>query len=277
MKLFNVSKYIIFLSVLLIIDCSLGGYIGFWREKFWNSVSTRDFYLFSIYIAQFSFIALCSCFTAGYIGYLQNIIGLYWRTKLTNKALALQNHITIEGGAQRVQEDCLNYPLLCISLIVGLFKALIMICVFAYILLHQLGWVYLIIPIIYTLMGTLLAGKIAFPLIKLNYLNQVVEAKFRQFLTIKNYVDVHGNNRSLFKTTKFLSYFQSFYNQITVIIPYVILSFLYFKNKITFGVFMQSSSSMIEIISNMSYTINSFNDINRFISCRKRLKELKII
>jgi ABC-type uncharacterized transport system fused permease/ATPase subunit len=88
---------------------------------------------------------------------------------------------------------------------------------------------------------------------------------------------VHSNNYKLFVKTKYLQYFQSFYNQITVIIPHLILIGLYFTGRITFGIFMQVASSMAEIINNLSFILNSFSEINRFLSCRRRLKELQII
>jgi ABC-type uncharacterized transport system fused permease/ATPase subunit len=40
---------------------------------------------------------------------------------------------------------------------------------------------------------------------------------------------------------------------------------------------MQVASSMAEIINNLSFILNSFSEINRFLSCRRRLKELQII
>ncbi len=277
MKILRPYKLFITLTLLILIDCALGGYIAVWRESYWQSLVDKKFYLWLWYIGQFSIIALLSCFVAGFSGYITNIIGLYYRTKFTQVALLSKTHSIIEGGSQRVQEDCMNYPALMIQIITGLFRSTIMIVVFSTIILHQLPTQYFIIPIIYTLIGTYLASKIAKPLINLNYLNQVVEAKFRQLLTFTDYIKVHKNNRRLFKRTKYLQYFQSFYNQITVIIPHLMLLFVYFSGKITFGVFMQVASSMNELISNMSYFINSFDVINRFLSCRKRLKEIGVI
>lgn len=286
MRILNTNKCFVILTILLLLDCVLAAYIGWWRDPFWNAVAHRDVYTFIRYIAYFSIVALTDCFITGYSSYISNIISLNIRTKLTKKAFKLENHYEIEGGAQRIQEDCFKYPALLIQLISGLLRSILMIVVFSVIVITQVGSFYLIVPILYSIIGTGLAGKIAYPLIKLNYINQACEAKFRHVLQErvrfsenrkKPYIEVHRNNFNLFLYTKYLNYFQSFYNQVTVVIPYIALSFLYFTGKIVFGVLMQAASAMTEIINNMSYIINSFSDINKFLSCRKRLREIGII
>lgn len=276
MKLLQFKKYYILIFILVLCDCACGGFIGIWREFFWESVSKKEVLEFFILIGEFSIAALISCFVTGYQSYLISILSLAYRTKLTRKALQLKLSDT-EGYAQRIQEDCLSYPSLMLTLSTGVVKSLSMIIVYTVILVNQLPLFYLLFPLVYTILGTGIAAYIAKPLISLNYINQVVEAKFRQSLTKLNYKNTHRNNYNLFRTTKFLAYFQSFYNQITIIVPYLGLSFIYFSGKITFGVFMQVSSSMIEIINNLSFLINSFNDLNKLLSCRKRLLEVKII
>lgn len=277
MKIFNLKKMYFLLGLLLLIDCSIGGYVGVWREWYWSSLEKRELYKWLWYVSQFIGLALLSCLVSGYSQYVLNITSLRLRTVLSKKALALGTYKDIEGGAQRVQEDCLNYPLLLLTLILGLSRSIIMLGVFTTIVVVQIGYWWLLLPIIYSLIGTVLAGKIAFPLINLNYLNQVVEAKFRASLTKLNYIDVHTNNYNLFRYSKYLQYFQSFYNQVTIIVPHLMLVSLYFTGRITFGIFMQVVSSIAELINSLSYLLNSFSDINRFLSCRKRLLEIGVI
>lgn len=277
MKILNINKCFILLIILLIADCALGAFIGVWRDWYWQSLSDKHFNLWILYIAEFSGVALVSCFVSSYSQYVTSVAALGMRTKLTRKALQLNHHKGVEGGNQRIQEDCMSYPTLLVNLTVGVLRSLIMIVVFVVIILQHLSVAYLLIPVLYSVVGTLIAGKIAMPLISLNYINQVFEAKFRQSLTKINYRDVHGNNFKMFKKTKHLAYFQVFYNQITIIIPHLALSGLYFSGRITFGIFMQVAASFAEIINSMSYLINSFGDINRLLSCRRRLKEISLI
>ena len=276
MKIFNLNKYIFILVFLVLLDCGIGTYIAWWREGYWSSLSNKEFYLWGKYILEFIAAALLSCGVSGYSQYLISVISLYWRTKLTQKALKL-DYSRVEGHQQRIQEDCGRYPSILLSLIVALIRSVIMIVAFSYIILQHLSWYYLLIPLGYALIGTLLAGKIAFPLINLNYLNQVVEARFRQSLSHLNYLLAHRNNHQLFKKTKHLQYFQSFFNQITVIFPHLCLASLYFSGKIVFGVFMQVAAAMAEITNSLSVILLSFSDINNLISCHRRLRELRSI
>lgn len=286
MILFKNKLYISCLIILLVADCIVGAWIAEWRSAYWQSLIDKQFQLWMFYIGQFIIAALISCGISGWSQYLGNIIGLHYRTKLTRKALKLNNFNAIEGGAQRIQEDCLMYPQLFLRLATEGIKAFVMIFVFATIILIQLPFWYAIIGFVYAIIGTLLATKIAKPLINLNYLNQVFEARFRSLLQKlsdkiqkykTSYVDVHQNNIKMFRRLKVLQYFQSFYNQITIIIPHLLLLFVYFSGKITFGVFMQLASSFAELINNLSFFINSFDMINKWLSCKRRLKELNII
>lgn len=277
MKLPNIKRAIILIVVLALIECGLVGFIGVWRDWFWSAVNDRNLHLFIRYLMEFSVAAMLACFVSGYGDYLVNCSALIMRTNLTKKALKLQDRHLTEGFGQRVQEDCLSYPTGLIFLIRDGMRNVLTLIIFTVIIWKQLGPLYLLFPLGYALIGTVISAWIAKPLILLNYMNQVFEAKFRQTLTKLHYVATHRNNHKLFKATKFLAYFQSFYSQITVIIPLIMLSGLYFYGKITFGVLMQCASSMGALIESLSYFITSFNNINKFLSCRKRLKELGII
>jgi vitamin B12/bleomycin/antimicrobial peptide transport system ATP-binding/permease protein len=273
------------LIFLLLVDCALGAGIMLWRDPFWQAMSNKDYETFKLYIGYFTVIALLSCYVYGKTQYLIGKISLDIRKSLTNKALDVQTYNNVEGGTQRVQEDCGVYPTLCLSIAANMFRSIVMIISFTTIILFTLPAQYLIIPLIYVLIGTTVAHKIASPLITLNFINQMKEAAFRHLLStsseiaehLKLFHEVYYNNDALLIQTKKLNYFQVFYNQIVVIIPYIILANLYFGLYISFGVLMQISSGMIELINQSSYIINSYSDINKLIASRRRLKECKII
>lgn len=276
MKLPNIRRCISLLAVLSLIECGLIAFIGIWREWFWAAVQSRDLHNFIVYLSYFGLAALTICFISGFSQYLANYSALIVRRKLTKKALKLKDSV-IDTVSQRIQEDCMSYPTLAINLLLGFGKQFVILLAYVGIVCHQLGWIYLLIPTCYALVGTFFAGWLAKPLIYLNYANQALEAKFRQTLLKTSYAKLSRNNINLITATKKLSYFQSFYNQITVIVPYILLFPVYFSNMIVFGVFMQCASSIAIIIECLSYFTNNFNDINKWLSCRKRLKELKVI
>lgn len=279
--------YIAAITLLVLAECGLVGFIGVWREWYWAAIAARDFAPFFQLVIQFTIAALGACFVSGMTAYVINYFALQIRTSLTSKALEIEGRFQTEGFEQRIQEDCFKYPLLGITLLSNILKNIIMLGTFAVIIVMQVGVWYLLLPAGYVIIGTFIAYYLAHPLIRLNYLNQVLEAKFRMVLRTFDdkflralpgtYVTLFANNHHIFKTTKKLNYFQSFYNQITVIVPHLLLCGIYFSGKITFGVFMQIAASMAHIIDAMSYLINAFTDINNFLACKKRLRELGVI
>lgn len=264
------------LLVLLLLEAAGGLSIMTWREYFWESVSKLDYNKFVYYIIIFTAIALILCVVSALINYWTAILGLRERKHLTKVAIT-KDYNNIEGGAQRVQEDCYRYPVIRNFLVVGLIQTLLSMCVAIYIVLSQLAWYYVLIPIAYSAIMSLIGAKIAHPLIGLNYLKQKTEAAFRFNVCRENFKEANSTQYKVAKARKKLSYFQGFYNQITVIIPFIVLAPDYFGHIIAFGALMQLSSALAELINSASYFINSFADINDWLSCRKRLKELEIL
>lgn len=288
----SIPIHLFFLVLLVLLECAGVGYLGIWREGFWQAVEQKQATVFIYKLAEFTGIALMLCIISGYSTYLINKTSMLMRTQLTIKSLSC-DYQTIEGGTQRVQEDCFNYPWYGLTLLVGLLRSCLNLGIFAVIIVIQLNVIYLVIPVIYTLIGTGIAYVLAKPLIKLNYLHQCVEAKFRQILyAIKpithyppmshkrikgGYGECYTNYMKLAVTTKKLQYFQSFYNQITVVVPYIIIAPLYFSSQILFGTFMQIASAVSHMIDSMSYIINSYDIMNNWLSCRRRLQELGVL
>lgn len=278
---FNLSM----LVILSLLEIVLSGYIGIWRESFWQAVSQYNLHIFIIKVVEFTLAALTICFVSSYGSYLISIISLHYRKQLTFKSLHLP-YEKIEGGEQRIQEDCNNYPFYLLSLSVGIIKNIVLLIVYMSIIWYQIGSLYIFYPAIFVITCTIIAYKIAKPLIGLNYQNQCVEAEFRRnLLTFKGkvtiitskFAEVCQNNLNVFKATKNLNYFQNFYNQIVIIASYLIIAPLYFKHLILFGVFMQIGNLIGALIDMLSYILNQFSVINSLLSCKKRLKELKII
>ncbi len=262
--------------LLLLLDASGSLYIGLWRESFWSSISNKNLNLFIYYLVIFTIVVIILCIVNGLLGYLSTRYSILWRSELTNKALT-SNFKSIEGGEQRVQEDCLAYPTLSCSLTIGLLQCLLAIGTGLYVILRVLTFKFILLSIGYSALSTLIAMKIARPLIKLNYDNQVAEAAFRKTVKIDRYLICSYVNLQIANKIKHLNYFQSFYNQITVVIPFVLLAPMYFSGALGFGLLMQQTSSIRDLITNSSYILNVFDSINKWLSCRKRLKELKIL
>lgn len=280
------KKFIFWLVVLGALEIGLALFLTFWREAFWNSVQLKQQISFINQLGIFTITALVICLVSGMSGYLVSLVAIKWREKLNTRALNVESikdlqrkfhQRKIENYSQRVQSDCQEYPDLVLNLAFGTLKAIIYILVFSISLLLSFHWWFLLLLLGYSVIGTVLTHYIAKPLVRLNYDNQRAEATYRNDLSTTNFGDCIRLMLGLAKKQKHLTYFQQFYGQIGVLIPILIIAPQYFTTAMTLGVLMRFTSLSSTILDNLSYGINSFAQINRLLSCRRRLKEINII
>lgn len=268
------KKFIVYIILLAILEISLALYLTFWRELFWNFVEHKDFHGFCIQIGVFTGVALLFCFVSAYAGYFTTLCAIKWREKLNNKAYQIISDA--ENVNQRVQEDCRDYPDLMLNVLFGFGKAVAYVLVFSVSLAINFNLVYLGIIVAYATIATVVAQRIAKPLLSLNYATQQAEASYRNNLSGINFQNCIQIMLGMALKTKRLAYFQTFYGQLAVILPIVIVAPAYFGSALTLGALMQATGTMGTITDNLSFGITSFNQINRLSSCKRRLKEIGV-
>lgn len=270
-------KYTIVLSILLITEISLAIYLSIWREYFWNIVVEKNVTQFIHLILIFTGVSLALCFVTGLTTYLINISSISYREILNLKVRTKwirRDKDKIENFAQRQQADCMDYSNLLFIIFYGLIKSIIYIVTFSIVLGNLYGYSYLILLYTYGLLGSYIAKKIAYPLISLNYQTQKLEASYRDNLTKANFLSCISVQFLIAKKQKYLSYFQSFYGQMAVLVPFFIIAPSYLEGAMTVGLLMRFNGTAATILENISYGVNQFSDINKLLSCRKRLKEI---
>lgn len=184
----------------------------------------------------------------------------------------------IENLRQRHQDDCLIYPDLMLNIGYGFVKAIFYIIVFSVSLIMFFSYLYLLVLVMYTIVGTLVTHYIAKPLIHMNYEQQRAEASYRADLSISNFGDCIRIMLGLAKKQKHLTYWQQFYGQVGVVVPLILIAPVYFTTPaFSIGLLMRFNSVSSTILDNTSFGITSFGQINRLLSCRKRLVEAGII
>lgn len=270
------KKYIIIIASLALIEIGLALYLTFWRELFWNYVEAKDFHGFLVQIGVFTVVALIFCFVTAYAGYFSTLCGIKYREILDSRCQNVLNS-RIENVNQRIQEDCKEYPKLLLNVYFGLGKAIVYVLVFSISLALNFSFVYLIAIVSYAIVSTIVARKIAMPLFGLNYKMQVVEATYRNNLSDLNLKNCLTVMFDMAIKTKRLAYFQTFYGQLAVVLPIMIVAPAYFHGAMTLGGLMQATGTMGTVSDNMSFGIYMFNDINKLMSCKIRLKEMGVI
>lgn len=209
---------------------------------------------------------------------------------------------------QRIQEDIGSLVEYSLSLTIGLVSSLVTIVAFIYVLwilsgtltiplgrfgeLHIHG--YLVwVGMIYATLGTFLTFKIGRPLISLNYEQQKREADFR-FAAID--VRSHAEHVALYRgeqdqknilrrifggvlenwyaiilRQKKLLWFTAGYNQVSVIVPLVVVLPNYFNKVFKLGGLMQALKAFGEIQDALSFLVNSFSTIAEWRAVVRRL------
>ncbi len=204
----------------------------------------------------------------------------------------------IEGGSQRIQEDLMIFGKTLQGLFTGFFSAILVLFAFLPILwtLSEglpvwngeiipgfLVWVALGVSIGGTLISLLLGWKLP----KLEYNNQVVEAKFRKRLVYseddfsKRAIDVlfpmfssvKRNYYRLFNWYMGFGVWQTAFGLCVGNLALIVLAPAYFDQLITLGVLFQVLNAFGRVESSMGFFIDRWTTIVDFLSVIRRIRE----
>jgi peptide/bleomycin uptake transporter len=199
-----------------------------------------------------------------------------------------------EGASQRIQEDTKKFAWYVWILGEGLVKA-VMILVFFLPVLWTLSegfgvpgyliWIALGVSI----GGLGVSAIIGRKLPRLEYNNQVVEAKFRKHLvrcednrerhTVEDLMGIFKhlkvNYYKLYDNYKYYSLWENLYFQVGVIIPFIIAAPQFFAGAITLGTLVQIGNAFDKIHESMSFFTDNWMTVTELKSVIIRLKEFE--
>ncbi|MGH8739478.1 MAG: ABC transporter ATP-binding protein/permease, partial [Burkholderiales bacterium] len=204
---------------------------------------------------------------------------------------------------QRIAEDLRLFVDLTLSLFVGFLSAVATLIVFAIVLWSLSGALeiagivipgYLLwVALVYAVIGTVLTHLIGRPLIKLDFNQQRFEADFRFSLVRlrensegvalyrgeaeeeqslrRRFLPVISNWWALMYKQKQLTWFTSFYAQLAIIFPYIVVSPRFFAGAITLGVIFQTASAFMQVQGALSWFINAYTTFAQWKATVDRL------
>jgi len=204
----------------------------------------------------------------------------------------------IEGGSQRIQEDLMIFGKVLQGLFMGFFSAILVLFAFLPILWELseglpvwngkiipgfLVWVALGV----SLGGTLISVLLGWKLPKLEYNNQVVEAKMRKTLVFSEddfkeratealfpmFYAVRRNYYRLFNWYMGFGVWQTAFGLCVGNLALVVLAPAYFDQLITLGVLFQVLNAFGRVESSMGFFIDRWTTIVDFISVIRRIRE----
>lgn len=240
--------------------------------------------VYQLYLSQMLQIKWRRWLTERYLDdWLRNRI--YYRLQLTDRAT--------DNPDQRIADDLGSFVGTTLSLTLGLLNAAVTLGSFLFILWGLSGAItiplgdgvavpgYLVwVALLYAAAGTWLVHLIGRPLVGLNFTRQRVEADFRFALVrfrentesialysgeddekrgfLQRFVAVADNWWDIMRRQKKLTWFQSFYGQLAVIFPYVVVAPRYFSGAIALGGLMQTASAFGQVQGSLSWFIDAY-------------------
>tara|TARA_Y100000590_G_C15647434_1_gene987416 strand:+ start:394 stop:1392 length:999 start_codon:yes stop_codon:yes gene_type:complete len=236
--------------------------------------------------------------------YFTRLYAFRWREAMTFAYMPYWREIDakVEGASQRIQEDCMNFAKIVESIGLQVVRAIMLLIAFTPILwglssnvilpwLKDINGSLVWISLTTSLGGILISWLVGYKLPGLEYNNQVVEAAFRKELVYGeddrvNYVQpptilelfagIKFNYHRLFLHYGYFDLWVILYNQVMVIVPYIIMGPGLFAGSMTLGILIQTSSAFREVHSSFSLFINNWTRITELRSIFRRLNEFEM-
>jgi putative ATP-binding cassette transporter len=316
------------LAAVVALNLSLVGMtvvLTYWQRAFYNALEQKDAATFwsllllggeaeGIWFPGFCVVAAAYILIAVYQLYLRQALQIRWRRWLTERYLAdwladrayykiaLTDPAT-DNPDQRIADDIRLFVDDTLGLGLGLMNSVVTLFSFIFVLwslsgpLEVLGisvpgymvWV----AIVYSLLGTWLAHLIGRPLIRLNFLQQRVEADFRYALVrVRDNVEgvaLYGGEadeqrglttrfRSLMENwwaimlaTKRLTFFTAGFTQVASIFPIVVAAPAYFAGRIPLGGLIQTATAFGQVQGALSWFVDNYARLTEWRATVERL------
>jgi putative ATP-binding cassette transporter len=218
---------------------------------------------------------------------------------------------SVDNADQRIAEDLRLLGELTMVLLLGFLKAAGTLISFIIILWGLSGPLSLkfmgldiVIPgymafaaLLYAIVGSVLANYVGRRLIPLNFMKQRYEANFRfslvrvrenaEGIALYNgeqreadaldarFSDVFFNGWRVLFTEAQLAFYQSGYQQVAIIFPYLVTAPGYFAGTITLGIMMQTASAFGQVQTALSFFVDNYTSLAELRAIMDRLKGLQ--
>lgn len=295
------------LLVALYVQVELTVKINVWYGGFYNLLQKATEHSVAEFWAEmlkFAHIAFPYVLIATVTAYFTRIYAFKWREAMTFSYVAKWQGVDeeVEGASQRIQEDIYRFAKILESLGLQVVRAIMTLIAFLPILWGlssgvdlpyikdipgSLVWVALIVSV----GGLLISWFVGIKLPGLEYNNQKVEAAFRKELVyaeddkinfgktetiVELFTGLKFNYNRLFLHYGYFDIWVNFFEQLMVIVPYLIMGPGLFSGLITLGVLVQVSNAFSKVRESFSIFISNWTTITELRSIHKRLREFEV-
>ena len=253
-------------------------------------------------MVQFAYLAFPYVLIATATAYFTRVYSFKWREAITFDYLPQWRNTEeeVEGASQRIQEDIYRFARIVESLGLQVVRAIMTLIAFLPLLWDlsknvtvpylpkdgSLVWVALIVSI----GGLIISWFVGIKLPGLEYNNQKVEAAFRKELVyaeddkeryghvdtvVELFTGLRVNYMRLFNHYGYFDIWVNSFEQLMIIVPYIIVGPSLFTGAITLGVLVQVSNAFSKVRESFSIFIANWTTITELRSIHKRLVEFE--
>lgn len=291
------------LVALVVFQVEMTVLLNQWYKAFYNILqAAKDVNAFWQKMVDFLYIAIPYIFAAIASSYFARHYAFRWRQAITFYYLPYWSKYpgNIEGASQRIQEDTYQFANALESLGLGLFRSVLTLIAFIPILWDlskdiTISWLEHIpgslvwIAMLTSFGAMLISLLVGIKLPGLEYNNQLVEATYRKHLVyseddktyaslpamVELFLGLRPNYFKLFNHYTYFNLWSNIYNQIMIVLPYLIMAPSLFNGVITLGVVTQTGNAFGKVNEGFSFFIERWVDITKFLSVIKRLREFE--
>ncbi len=291
----------------LFIQVELTVKLNKWYGGFYNilqEATKHEIAEFWAEMLNFTYIAFPYVLIATLTAYFTRIYAFRWREAMTFSYVSKWQQVDeeIEGSSQRIQEDIYRFARILESLGLQVIRAVLTLFAFLPILWGlssgvdlpmikdisgSLVWVALLV----SLGGLLISWFVGIKLPGLEYNNQKVEAAFRKELVYAEddkinygktetifelFTGLKINYHRLFMHYGYFDIWVNFFEQLMIVVPYIIMGPGLFTGLITLGTLVQVSNAFSKVRESFSIFIGNWTTITELRSIHRRLKEFEL-
>lgn len=322
------GRGLLLLIAVIVLNLSLVGMtvvLTYWQRAFYNTLEQKDAATFwsllflggeadGTWFPGFTVVAVAYILIAVYQLYLRQALQIRWRRWLTRDYLdrwladrayyriALTDPQT-DNPDQRLADDLRLFVDDTLSLGLGLMNSVVTLFSFILVLWSLSGPLevfgitipgYMVwVAILYSALGTWIAHLIGRPLIRLNFLQQRVEADFRYALVrlrdnvegvalhqgeadekrglLARFQALTENWWAIMTATKRLTFFTAGFTQMASIFPIVVAAPAYFTGRIPLGGLIQTSSAFGQVQGALSWFVDNYARLTEWRATVERL------
>jgi peptide/bleomycin uptake transporter len=296
----------VFLLLALFVQVELTVKINEWYGSFYNilqKATEHEIEEFWAEMLMFAKIAFPYVLIATVTSYFTRVYSFKWREAMTFSYVSQWQKVEeeVEGSSQRIQEDIYRFARIVESLGLQVIRAIMTLIAFLPILWGlssgvdvaffkdipgSLVWVAIAVSV----GGLVISWFVGIKLPGLEYNNQKVEAAFRKELVyaeddkinygktdtiVELFTGLKFNYNRLFMHYGYFDIWVNFFEQLMVIVPYLIMGPGLFTGVITLGVLVQVSNAFSKVRESFSIFIANWTTITELRSIHKRLREFE--